>query len=160
MKTIYIKWRYYFYLDAKAISMIRRFALYGLSGWCIEISFTGLYSLLMGDPKLSGKTYIWMFFIYGLAVFLEPIHNRIRRVNFVIRGGVYAVLILLTEYITGWFLSKLIGVCPWNYGSGKYIINGFTRIDFAPLWGAAGLLFEKLHDALKLPKILKEPEKE
>jgi uncharacterized membrane protein len=101
-----------------------------------------------------------MFFIYGLAVFLEPIHNRIRGLHFVIRGGVYAVLILLTEYFTGWFLSKLIGVCPWDYGLGSYVINGFTRIDYAPLWGAAGFLFEKLHDALTLTQVLKEPERE
>lgn len=126
----------------------------------MEISFTGLYSLYMGNPKLSGTTYIWMFFIYGLAVFLEPIHNRIRGLSFVIRGGVYALLIIFTEYIAGWFLSKLIGVCPWDYGSGKYIINGFTRIDSAPLWAAAGLLFEKLHDAITLPQVLKGPERE
>lgn len=140
--------------------MIRRFVLYGLAGWCMEISFTGLYSLYMGNPKLSGTTYIWMFFIYGLAVFLEPIHNRIRGVSFVIRGGVYALLIIFTEYIAGWFLSRLIGVCPWDYGSGKYIINGFTRIDSAPLWGAAGLLFERFHDVLTLQQILKRPERE
>lgn len=134
--------------------MMKRFVLYGMAGWCMEIFFTGLYSLFMGNPKLQGTTYIWMFFIYGLALFLEPVHNKIRGFHFIIRGGVYAVLIILTEYFTGWLLSKLIGVCPWDYGSGKYIVNGFTRLDSAPLWGIAGLLFEKLHDSLTL--MLKE----
>lgn len=156
----YLKWRYFFYFTVKAIFMMKRFVLYGLAGWCMEVFYTGLYSLFMGDTKLSGTTYIWMFFIYGMAVFLEPIHNKIMGLHFVIRGGVYAVLILLTEYFTGWLLSKLIGVCPWDYGSGKYIVKGFTRIDSAPLWGAAGLLFEKLHNALTLPNILKRPERE
>lgn len=139
--------------------MMRHFALYGLSGWCMEIFFTGLYSLFRGNPELSGTTYIWMFFIYGLAVFLEPIHDKIRRLSFIIRGGVYSILILVTEYLTGWFLSELIGVCPWDYGSGKYIVNGFTRIDAAPLWAVAGLLFEKLHDVISL-QTFKSPERE
>jgi uncharacterized membrane protein len=99
-----------------------------------------------------------MFFVYGLAIVLEPVHNKIRGMPIVIRGGVYAVLILLIEYSTGLFLLKLIGECPWDYGSGRYTINGITRIDYAPIWGMVGLLFEKLHDGLTLPKMSKQTE--
>jgi uncharacterized membrane protein len=137
--------------------MIKRFVLYGLAGWCVEIFWTGFGSLLMMDVKLTGRTYIWMFFIYGLAVFLEPVHNRIRNLPVLVRGGVYTVLILSAEYLTGWLLSILIGVCPWDYGTSRYSINGFTRLDFAPAWFAAGLLFEKYHDMLVGLDRVKEP---
>jgi uncharacterized membrane protein len=128
--------------------MKKRFILYGLAGWCTEIFWTGLGSLINGDAKLQGWTYIWMFPIYGMAVFLEPIHNRIRSWPVVLRGGVYTVLIFLAEYSTGWLLKTITGVCPWDYSGHLFSVGGFIRLDYAPAWFAAGLLFEKLHDTL------------
>ncbi|KPU45308.1 hypothetical protein OXPF_12010 [Oxobacter pfennigii] len=132
-----------------------RFIIYGLAGWCIEIFWTGLGSLISGDPKLQGWTYIWMFPIYGLAIFLEPIHNRIRNWPVILRGGAYTLLIFLAEYSTGWLLKTVMGVCPWNYSGTPYEIDGLIRLDFAPAWFAAGILFEKLHDLLMGYKVLK-----
>lgn len=114
----------------------------------MEIIWTGLGSLLNGSIILEGGTYIWMFPIYGLAIFLEPIHDKIRDWPVIFRGGVYAVLIFLIEYLTGWTLQRLIGVCPWDYSGTPYSINGFIRLDYAPVWFGAGLIFEKLHDLL------------
>jgi uncharacterized membrane protein len=128
--------------------MGRRFIIYGLAGWCTEIFWTGLGSLLSGDMKLRGWTYIWMFPIYGLAIFLEPIHNRIRNWPVIVRGGVYTLLIFIIEYSTGWLLKIFTGVCPWDYSGNIFSINGFIRLDFAPAWFAASILFEMLHDAL------------
>lgn len=128
--------------------MLRRFVIYALSGWCMEVVFTGVGSLLKGDPALTSKTYIWMFFIYGMAIVLEPIHNRIRSLPAVIRGGIYMVLIFATEYLTGFLLYKLIGQCPWDYSGRRFSVNGFISLDYMPAWFAVGLLFEKLHDAL------------
>lgn len=125
--------------------MIGRFIIYGLLGWCIEILWTGFGSLLKGDVKLTGRTYIWMFFIYGLAVFLEPIHERIVDLNIVLRGGLYTVLIFSAEYCTGWVLKKVLGVCPWDYSECPFSVNGLIRLDYAPAWFVAGLLFEKAH---------------
>ncbi len=51
--------------------MMKRFLVYGLVGLCAEIFWTGIGSLLQGDIRLSGFTYIWMFPIYGLTVFLN-----------------------------------------------------------------------------------------
>jgi uncharacterized membrane protein len=128
--------------------MRKRFIIYGLAGWCMEILWTGLGSLLNGNIVLEGGTYIWMFPRYGLAVFFEPIHDNIRSWPVIFRGGVYTVLIFLVEYLTGWALQKLIGVCPWDYSGTPYSINGFIRLDYAPVWFGAGLIFEKLHDQL------------
>ncbi|MCK4258934.1 MAG: hypothetical protein KAX49_08150 [Halanaerobiales bacterium] len=133
-----------------------RFIIYGLTGWCTEIFWTGLGSFLKGDLKLQAKTYIWMFAIYGLAIFLEPVHEAIRNWPIILRGGVYTVLIFLTEYITGWLLQRTIGVCPWDYSHIPFSLNGFIRLDYAPAWFIAGLLFERLHDVLKESMIFLE----
>lgn len=128
--------------------MVFRFIIYGLSGWCTEIFWTGLGSLLRGDVTLRGWTYIWMFPIYGLAIFLEPVHNKIRNLPVFVRGGVYTLLIFSVEYISGWILKLSTGACPWDYSGQLFSINGFIRLDYAPAWFAAGLLFERLHDLL------------
>lgn len=135
--------------------MGRRFVIYGFVGWCVEIFWTGLGSLLSGDLKLRGWTYIWMFPIYGLAVLLEPVHNRIRNQPAVFRGGVYTLLIFVIEYTTGWLLKIITGTCPWDYSGTPFSVNGFIRLDYAPAWFAASLLFEKLHDMLMDIKVLK-----
>lgn len=132
-----------------------RFIIYGLTGWCTEVFWTGLGSLLSGDLRLQGWTYIWMFPIYGLAIFLEPIHNRIRNWPVVLRGGVYTLLIFTIEYSTGWLLKNITGLCPWDYSGVPSSVNGFIRLDYAPAWFAAGILFEKLHDMLVGINVLK-----
>jgi uncharacterized membrane protein len=123
-----------------------KFAIYGLLGLCSEILFTGIGSLMRGDLKLTGYTYMWMFPIYGLGLMLEPIHNKIRSWPVVLRGCVYTALIFSIEYITGFLLNSILGVCPWDYGNVKTSINGYIRLDFTPLWFLLGLTFEKVHD--------------
>lgn len=129
--------------------MIVRYIFYGFAGWCIEIFWTGLGSLLSGDINLRGWTYLWMFPIYGLAIILEPVHDRIRDLPILARGGIYTLIIFLIEYSTGFFLRNAIGTCPWDYSESAFSINGLIRLDYAPAWFAAGLLFERVHDTLK-----------
>ena len=128
--------------------MGKRFIIYGLAGFCVEVLWTGLFSMLSGDVKLTGHTYIWMFPIYGLAVFLEPVHNRIRHLPLIFRGGLYMLLILAAEFVTGMLLKYTIGVCPWDYTSKPLQIYGVITLAYGPAWFVAGLLFEKFHDML------------
>ncbi len=130
-----------------------KFIIYGLIGWIMEIIWTGSGSLLTLDLTLTSRTSLWMLFIYGCAVFLEPIHDKIRYLNLVLRGMLYTVIIFSIEYVSGWFLRIIIGICPWDYSQNTYNINGLIRLDYAPAWFFAGLLFEKTHDFLN--KILK-----
>lgn len=98
---------------------------------------------------MTGYTYLWMFPIYGMAIILEPLHDRMRSTPWPVRGIVYAAVIFMIEYFSGWFLKSTLGICPWDYtGRTAYTINGFIRLDYLPAWFAAGLLFEKLHDFL------------
>lgn len=134
--------------NEKNISMKTRFVIYGLAGWIIETMFTGFTSLLRGDVTMYAFTYIWMFPIYGLAILLEPVHERIRYIPAALRGGVYTVLIFAGEYLTGKALQLLIGRCPWCYGTGPYIFDGIITLTFIPVWFVTGLAFEKFHDYL------------
>ncbi len=129
--------------------MIYRFFIYGLLGWTMEIVWTGLGSLLRGDLRLQGFSYLWMFPIYGLAVFLEPVHNQIRHLAWYIRGWLWIVVIFGIELLTGLFLKFTVGAIPWDYtGSSAYAVAGLIRLDYAPVWLVVGLLFEKTHDFL------------
>lgn len=131
--------------------MITRFFIYGILGWIIEIIWTGMGSAWSGQWRLEGHTYLWMFPIYGLAVFLEPVHEAMRHRRWFNRGMVWLALIWLTEYAAGWAIRALVGICPWDYsGKTPFSVNGLIRLDYAPVWIAAGFLFEKVHDRLKL----------
>jgi hypothetical protein len=129
------------------IDMIKRFLFYGLSGWCIEVAFTGAASLLSGDLRLLAHTNLWMFFIYGCAVFLEPLHDIIRNWNWFFRGVIWTVIIWGMEYSSGLLLVKLLGIYAWYYG-GQLSVDGLVNLSFAPAWFLAGFIFERLHRTL------------
>lgn len=114
----------------------------------MEILWTGFHSLLRKDFSLISQTSLWMFPIYGLAVFLEPVCNVMIGFPLVVRGGVYMLCIFAAEYATGWGLQKMVGVCPWNYSDSHYNINGLIRLDYGPLWFCVGLLFETIYMGL------------
>jgi uncharacterized membrane protein len=133
--------------------MIKRFFLYGIVGWSMEILWTGLYSLIHGDMALEAYTSLWMFFIYGCAVFLEPLHDIIKPWNLFLRGIVWVVIIWGIEYSTGKILLGLLHVYPWKY-YGIFAVDGIVRLDYAPAWFVAGLFFERMHAALDKLKIV------
>ncbi len=132
--------------------MIKRFFLYGIVGWSMEIVWTGIYSLFNGDLALEAYTSLWMFFIYGSAIFLEPLHDIIRNWNVIFRGIIWVVIIWGIEYSTGKVLLGLLNVYPWQY-YGRFAVEGLVRLDYAPAWFVAGLLFERMHKVLVKMKI-------
>jgi len=107
----------------------------------MEVFWTGLCSLVNKDYKLRANTSIWMFFIYGMVVFLEPVYLLIQHYPIVFRGAVYTLCIFIGEYITGGFLKRA-DLCPWDYTNCRYSVHGVIRLDYAPVWFAAGLIFE------------------
>lgn len=124
------------------------FIIYGLLGWCLEIIWTGLGSLLNRDVRLTAQTYLWMFPIYGAAILFEPVHDAIRYWPVWERGVVWMVLCFGLEYGTGALLRALVGTAPWNYSRAPLAVHGLIRLDYAPAWLVAGLLFEAVHDWL------------
>lgn len=115
----------------------------GLTGWCMEILFTSLNSLRRRDMTLRGITSVWMFPIYGCAAALSPVSRLLKRSPFWFRGLTYMSLIFSAEYLTGRLLEKKT-LCPWNYSRSRWNIRNLIRLDYAPFWFGAGLLFERI----------------
>ena len=123
-----------------------------MAGWCMEILFTSMESIAAGDMRLMGRTSLFMFPIYGMGAFLGPIcrgvdqwlgdRERLKKNDKFWRHGINdMVLIFTAEYVTG-SLLRFYNVCPWDYSGRWASIDGLIRLDFAPLWFGAGLLFE------------------
>ncbi len=108
--------------------MWKRFVIYGLLGLFAEVLWTGFGSMLKGDVLLRGTTCIWMFPIYGLAIFLEPVHYRIKHLPLIVRGGIYMVLIFAVELVSGLLLRLVLGACPWNYVNKTLSIFGIITL--------------------------------
>ena len=115
----------------------------GLTGWCLEILFTAMGSLRRRDMTLRGNTSLWMFPIYGCAAAMTPMTRLLRRRSALFRGLTYMSLIFSAEYLTGRLLSRHC-LCPWDYSRSRWNVNRLIRLDFAPFWFGAGLLFERL----------------
>lgn len=125
----------------------------GVAGWCLEVLFTSVESVMAQDWRLMGRTSLLMFPIYGCGALLAPIgrivdrwigETSLRATDRLIRHGMlYMVLIFAAEYLTGSWL-KARGMCPWDYSGRQTNVNGLIRLDFAPLWFGTGLLFEQI----------------
>ncbi len=125
--------------------MMKRGLIYGLTGLFFEVLWTGLCSLFQGDFSLYSHTSLIMLPVYGMAVFMEPVFIRLTELEIplILRGVYYAALIFACEYFSGKVLSML-GICPWQY-TGIYNVEGVIRLDYAPLWMLAGLIYERLY---------------
>lgn len=121
----------------------KSFVKCGIIGWCMEILFTSVTTVKREDLRLMGRTSIWMFPIYGLASCIESIYPYIAGWPRIFRGCLYSVGILTGEFLSGSLLKKL-KICPWDYSSAKYNVRGVIRLDYAPLWMVAGLVFERI----------------
>ena len=127
------------------------FVVMGCLGITMEIFVTAIGDLLSmiqaGDIehfRLEGKSYIWMFPIYGIAGIAFPIVlNYIGNWNVIFRMAFYGIGILTVEFITGGLLDIVTGACPWNYTTGWHIM-GYIRLDYFPFWAVFGYLIERL----------------
>lgn len=134
-------------IHTKFMKKLTRFLIYGIIGLALEVIYTGLASLIAGDLSMQGFTFLVMLPIYGMAVFLEPVHRQIRFSPWWVRGGIYLVLIWLIEYMSGALFALFLGKSPWLYHD-PLNINGYITLRMAPEWFLAGLGFEKIHDFL------------
>ena len=130
-------------MKKRLLSFCKNFLKCGLTGWCMEIIFTSLYSLRRRDLTLKGVTSIWMFPIYGCAAVISPLSRLLKKKPAWLRGFTYMSMIFSTEYLTGRLLTRH-RLCPWDYSKSKWNINRVIRLDYAPYWFGAGLLFERL----------------
>ena len=123
---------------------------------CVGVGLEVIWTAVLDYPKnkslrLLGQSYIWMFPIYGsIPLFLSLLYPRLAGLVLPARLAVYTVLLLMMEYATGWILRRATGACPWEaeYNGKRWAIDGLIRLDYAPAWALACLLFERLYLAL------------
>ena len=121
-------------------------------GMTCEIFFTAFTNLYNNEPfcgeplwSLTGKTYVWMAFIYGLIpVFAELLFKRLAHLATLPRLLVYVGLIYAVEFGSGFLLEQLTGKCPWEYTSGWQVM-GYIRLDYFPAWLFFAYWVEKLY---------------
>ena len=120
-------------------------------GMAVEVIFTAATDLAHAeDWKFKGYTYIWMVPIYALIYpFLFYLYPRISSWNLVERGLLYVAIIYGVEYSSGWLLRRLLGYCPWDYGRKKWAVHGLVRLNYAPAWFGASLLYELVFRVLR-----------
>lgn len=119
---------------------VRDFFKCGVTGWCLELLFTGLAN---HKKKLTCETSLYMFPIYGLAVLIAPVKKLLQKKSTAFRGLCYTCGFFFTEYTTGRILRHF-DRCPWDYTGAPLNIDGLIRLDFAPLWFGTGLLYERI----------------
>lgn len=124
-------------------TFLKNFLKCGLTGWSMEILFTSLDALRRRDMTLKGTTSLWMFPIYGSAALFAPLARLLGRKPAWVRGFTYMGLLFSGEYFAGRILSRR-KICPWDYGRSRWNISRIIRLDFAPCWFLAGLLFEQI----------------
>ena len=106
---------------------LTNFFLCGSIGWCMEVFWTGLHSLLSGQWTMTGKSSLLMFPIYGCAAIIAPLYARISSLSFVCRGLLYMLGFYMVEFISGSFLRE-IGICPWDYSAARFQCKLFHNL--------------------------------
>lgn len=120
-------------------------------GVALEVAFTAATAPAVREGwRLKGQSYVWMFPIYALVVpFLDLLRPTVAAWPWFARGTAYVLVIYAVEYLTGLLLRRLTGRCPWDYGAARWAVHGLVRLDYAPAWLCAALLFERLYLLLR-----------
>ncbi len=122
-------------------------------GMALEVVFTALTNRKQADGwRLRGYTYVWMAPIY-MTVYpaLCWLYPRLAGWSFFWRGLCYTALILLIEWVSGWLLRLTTGQAPWEkeYRGHPFAVHDVMRLDYAPAWFVAALLFELVFRQLR-----------
>lgn len=134
--------------ETKPLKWWQRVFVYAAMGWCIELFFTGIgNSVLSGDPRLTGQSYIWMLPIWGLGVlFLEHVSALLKFCNLGtrIRIIIFMLLCFSLEYVSGFMIQSVVDIIPWDYGGAKWNVDGLIRLDYAPFGLCLGCFWSPL----------------
>jgi Putative ABC-transporter type IV len=127
-------------------SRLAPIAFYGMLGCFAEVIWTGITRRERG---CIGSVSLYMFPLYGtlLPYLFAPAYRMLVRMGLRVysRAVLYAMAILMIEYVYGKILRWIIGVCPWEYKRGMHV-DGLIRIDYAPVWGLAAIGLERVID--------------
>ncbi|MCL5070938.1 MAG: hypothetical protein M1308_08595 [Actinobacteria bacterium] len=122
------------------------FLIYSFFGVGIEIIFTSIHDYIRyKDIALKGRSYLWMFFIYGcFGLIIKPLYPLILFIPFILRGFIYMAIIFAGEFIYGYLLKLIIKKVPWEYKT-KWTIMGIVKLVYLPFWLVLGYTLELIY---------------
>jgi len=130
--------------------------LFACIGITTEVIFTAFSNLVISiadntplNWSLTGKTYVWMFFIYALIPFLFKLFKPFfdgKSFFFKVFLGIF--VIYLVEFLSGLLLKLLLGACPWEYTTGLHVL-GVIRLDYFPAWAVFAALVIYVNELLE-----------
>jgi len=129
------------------------FIIFAVFGVAYEVFWVSVIdSISTGNPRLKGRSSLWMFPIYGGVLFIVLlVHYAFPGYPWWFKGVMYSALILVWEYLSGALVRWVAGVAPWDYGKEtadgvgspkRYNIDGLICLDYVPVWFFSGLLAE------------------
>ncbi len=138
-----------------------RLLFYASLGVTGEVVFTAVCARLgivltadLDDPearsswRLKGHSFVWMLPIYGFGFLgFELVHDALRAEPWLLRGAVYVAALYAIELAASLALIRLTGAHVWRW-VGRGAIGGHIHLAMAPMWFAAALSLEWLHDSL------------
>ena len=96
--------------------------------------------------RLKGHSFVWMLPIYGVGLLaFERVHDLVRGLPWLARGVIYVAALYGVEFAAGALLVALTGAHVWRW-IGRGSVAGHIHLAMAPLWFAAALALEPLHD--------------
>lgn len=121
--------------------------IFACIGITTEVVFTSLSKLIntviaedVIDWSLGGKSYLWMFLIYGAIPFLFKLGEAfVQKYNLFVQSLITVAAIYFIELTTGFALEMITGICPWKYTNGIHFF-GYIRLDYFPFWLIFALL--------------------
>ena len=133
----------------------KRFGVYALLGWPIEVCFTAVrdYVTGAGDKRLRGESYVWMAPVYGIGGVMGELTARVLRRRPVWQRALgYAATFWAVEATSGELMRRQLGDVPWGEDYRAHpdsVGNGLIRLTYAPYWAAAGLALERVTPVIK-----------
>ena len=124
---------------------IKIFLLYSLIGFVYESTLFKIKH----SSKYSGIFYGPITAVYGIGVLVIEILNKYffkriktnKYLKYVIEYIVLVVVLTLIEYIGGNVLKIVFDIDMWNYTKQDMHIGKYICIEYALLWGIAGMIY-------------------
>jgi len=119
------------------------FLIFSFFGVGIEVIFSSIHDYVRNkDISLKGRSYLWMFPLYGIwGLVIGPLYDLIEVIPFILRGFIYLAVIFAGELSYGYLLKLIIKKCPWEY-KGRWTIKGVVNLLYLPFWLIFGYISE------------------
>lgn len=140
----------------KSIKIISLFFFFSFLGTLIE----ALFYIFDGiSPTFYDKTIFFFFGIkipfllfYGfmglLLVSIEKILCKIK-VNFILRGILYGLIIVASEFFVGLISLRLFNFRPWDYSGHLLNFMGVVSVQMFLIWCIIGIMFTLIYSLIK-----------